>query len=222
MNKKIVVIIVAVAFVLLLVGAYALYGKLAEDAAPDQLSVQGEAAPEEAAPKEEKPAEEPTEEATEEPAQEPETGEEAEEPAKTPAPDFKVYDLAGNEVHLSDFVGKPVVVNFWATWCGYCKMEMPEFEKKYQELGDEIQFMMVDLADGSGETVEAASAYIEENGYTFPVFYDTDTDAAMTYGVYSLPTTYFIDAEGNAIAQASGALDGETLQRGIDMILPRE
>lgn len=58
-----------------------------------------------------------------------------------------------------------------------------------------------------------------EQGYSFPVFYDTDQDAAAIYGVYSLPTTYFIDAEGNAIAQATGAIDEGTLQRGIDMII---
>ena len=78
------------------------------------------------------------------------------------------------------------------------------------------------MTDGSRETVEGASAFIAENDYAFPVFYDTQMDAAMTYGVYSLPTTYFIDAEGNAIAQASGAIDGETLQRGIDLITVQE
>ena len=65
-------------------------------------------------------------------------------------------------------------------------------------------------------------AFIEKNDYSFPIFYDTQSDAAMTYGAYSLPTTYFIDAEGYAIAQATGAIDAETLQRGIDMILPQK
>ena len=60
--------------------------------------------------------------------------------------------------------------------------------------------------------------FIKEKGYSFPVFYDTESDAAMTYGAYSLPTTFFIDAEGYAIAQAVGAIDEATLQRGIDMI----
>ena len=94
-------------------------------------------------------------------------------PQKVFAPDFTVYDADGNEVHLSDFRGKPVVLNFWASWCGPCKMEMPDLEKAYQEYGDQIQFMLVDLTDGSQETVEKASAFIKEQGYTFPVFYDT-------------------------------------------------
>ena len=72
------------------------------------------------------------------------------------------------------------------------------------------------------ETLENAQAFIAEQGYTFPVFFDQDADAARTYGAYSLPTTYFIDAEGNAVAQATGAIDRETLQTGIDMIYSPE
>ena len=127
--------------------------------------------------------------------------------------------IDGNEVHLSDFIGKSVVLNFWASWCSPCKMEMPDFNEKYLEIGEEVQFLIINMTDGSRETVETASAFIAEQGYSFPVFYDTDQDAAAIYGVYSLPTTYFIDAEGNAIAQATGAIDEETLQQGIDMII---
>ena len=72
-------------------------------------------------------------------------------------------------------------------------MEMPDFNEKYLEIGEEVQFLIINMTDGSRETVETASAFIAEQGYSFPVFYDTDQDAAATYGVYSLPTTYFID-----------------------------
>ena len=134
------------------------------------------------------------------------------------APDFTVYDLEGNPVQLSGFFGKPIVLKFWASWCGPCHSEMPEFQKKYEELGEEIQFLMINMTDGQRETPSVAYEFIFGEGYTFPVYYDTDMDAAMTYEVYSLPTTVFIDAQGNIVAQATGALDAATLQRGIDMI----
>lgn len=134
------------------------------------------------------------------------------------APDFVVTDMDGNEVKLSDFQGKPVIVNFWASWCGPCKSEMPDFEEMYQQYGEEIYFVMVNMTDGSRETVEVASEFIAEQGYTFPVYYDTEYSAAITYGVTSIPATYFIDAQGNAVAYARSAIDAETLQMGIDMI----
>ena len=136
----------------------------------------------------------------------------------TKAPNFTVYDLGGNEVNLSDFFGKPIIVNFWASWCGPCKMEMPDFNEAYQLLNEDITFLMVNMTDGSRETVEIASSFIEESGYSFPVYYDTSYSAAITYSVSSLPTTYFIDADGNLIAHARGAIDAATLQKGIDMI----
>lgn len=205
MNKNKTLLIIVLVFVLLLGGAYVLYNRLAQDAAPDQLSVQGV-------------AEGQTTHQPEDPNPDTsDSGGESTEPEKVLAPDFTVYDAEGNEVHLSNFIGKPIVLNFWASWCGPCKMEMPDFDDAYAELGEDVHFLMVNMTSGR-ETLESATSFIEEQGYSFPVYYDTAGDAAMTYGVYSLPTTLFIDAEGYGIAQATGAIDEATLQRGIDMI----
>ena len=134
------------------------------------------------------------------------------------APDFTVYDAEGNEVKLSDFIGKPTVVNFWASWCGPCQIEMPDFDEMYKEFGEEVNFLMVNMTDGSRETADAAAKFVEDAGYAFPIYYDTKMNAAMTYGVNSLPSTYFIDAEGHAVTRAQGIINAEVLQYAIEMI----
>ena len=143
-----------------------------------------------------------------------------EEPS--PAPDFTVYDLEGNAHKLSDYQGKPVILNFWASWCGPCKSEMPDIEAAYQEYGEKIHFLIVNLTDGYRETMESASAYIAEQGYTFPVYYDTDSAAAYSYNTSSIPVTYFINAQGNFVAYYRGAMSASILQQGIDMLLDGE
>ena len=136
-------------------------------------------------------------------------------------PDFTVYDLEGNAHKLSDFRGKPVILNFWASWCGPCKSEMPDFDEKYGIYGEQIHFLMVNLTDGSQETFEKGSAYIREQGYSFPVYYDLDFSAAMAYGVMSIPVTYFVDSEGYYVASYPGAMRADVLQTGIDLLLPQ-
>ena len=134
------------------------------------------------------------------------------------APDFTVEDTEGNAVKLSDMLGKPVVLNFWASWCPPCKSEMPEFNKVFEELGQDIQFMMVDAVDGSRETKRTGEAYIASEGYTFPVYFDIEQDAVIQYGIRAYPTSVFIDNEGYIVAGIEGAIDEVTLRQGIDRI----
>lgn len=134
------------------------------------------------------------------------------------APDFTVVNGAEEEVKLSDFVGKPVVLNFWASWCGPCKSEMPFFQNMYDTYGEEVAFMMVNLTDGSRETVETALDYVQQAEYTFPVYFDTNQEAAYAYYVSSIPATYFIDAEGNLVAYGVGSLQEENILQGLSML----
>ncbi len=137
---------------------------------------------------------------------------------KVAAPDFTMTDKDGNEVKFSSFAGRPIVLNFWASWCGPCQMEMPDFEEMYKTYGEEVAFVMVNMTDDAQETVDSATQFITEKGYTFPVYYDTKMEGAYYYRVYSLPTTYFIDAEGYVTASNKGMISGENLQKGIEAI----
>jgi thiol-disulfide isomerase/thioredoxin len=134
------------------------------------------------------------------------------------APDFTVFDADGRSVKFSEHLGEPVVLNFWASWCYPCRSEMPLLDEVYREYGAAINFMMVDLVDGRRETVEKGAAYIRKEGFTFPVYFDIDQEAAVNYAVGSIPMTLFIDREGFIVARVIGAIDATTLQQGIDAI----
>lgn len=143
-----------------------------------------------------------------------------EDEGKVKAPDFTVIDYDGNEATLNDFIGTPIVLNFWASWCPPCRDEMPHFNKVSEEYReDELLFLMVDLVDGSTETVETGKRYIEGNGFTFKVLFDTKQDAAITYGIRSIPCTFFIDRDGYIIGGARGSIDEDTLRYGISLII---
>ena len=146
------------------------------------------------------------------------TSESTSESENIEAFDFTASDVDGNPVQFSTLIGKPIVLNFWASWCPPCKDEMPAFNKVYEELGEDITFVMVNMVDGQRETVKKGKDFIEKNEFTFPVYYDTEQNAAITYSVTSLPTTYFIDKDGYIVTYAPGGIDEETLRLGISYI----
>ena len=191
-------IAIAMALVIIIVGAAVLYNKFSENYNANNVVTE---APNDKG--------EPNETENE--------GDGESEPALPLAPGFKVIDENGNEVKLSDYYGKPIVLNFWATWCYYCKMEMPDFNEAYK-LYPEVQFLMVNATDGIKETMGAAKKYIADNGFEFDVLYDTRLDALNAYYVTSFPQTYFINERGELVTRSIGMLDLEALKKRIDMI----
>ena len=142
-----------------------------------------------------------------------ETGETAEDYT---APDFTVYTLSGEAARLSDYAGKPVVINFWATWCPPCRQELPGFENAWQQYGDDVVFLMVECG---GESVDEVESFIADGGYTFPVYVDSDGSGAAAYGINAIPVTALVDAEGKVFAYQVGAVEEDSLRGAIDLLL---
>jgi len=109
------------------------------------------------------------------------------------APDFALRDLEGNEVRLSDYRGRTVLLTFWATWCGPCRLEMPTFEGRYQELKDE-GFTVLGL--NYDEPVEDVSAFRDELGLSFPLLLDPGGSVQRLYRIRGYPSSIFIDPQG--------------------------
>ena len=152
------------------------------------------------------------EEATE---TEPEEEEEAAEEVKTiPAIDFTLKDQYGNTHTLSDYKGKTVFLNFWATWCSPCRAEMPDIQKLYEEFQQEDVVILGVAAPNLGreKSEEGIKGFLEENGYTYPVVMDTDAEAFQAYGINSFPTTFMIDKDGNVFGYIPGQLSEETMR----------
>lgn len=194
MNKKVKAILGVAIFAVLIAAAAFAYGRLSDIApAPDNLAPIVPDNPEQTSP--------------DDPA----------EYERPEAPDFTMLDQDGNEVRLSDFFGKPVVLNFWATWCPSCVQESPYFESIYREMGGEIHIVKVNLLDGQRETRAEVDRFMADNEYTFPIYFDVTGEAAGAYGIHFIPVTFFIDADGRLAARAQGAVDEQALRDGIDM-----
>ncbi|MDQ0484715.1 peroxiredoxin family protein [Guptibacillus hwajinpoensis] len=128
------------------------------------------------------------------------------------APDFTLYSLEGQEVKLSDYRGKVVFVNFWATWCPPCKAEMPHMEEFYKEYADQYdaEILAVNITSEESST-EMVDKFIQDYKITFPVLMDTDGMQSETFATITIPTTYVIDKNGIIMKRLVGPMSKERM-----------
>ncbi len=134
-----------------------------------------------------------------------------------PAVDFELQDQFGNLHTLKDYEGKTIFLNFWATWCPPCRAEMPDIQKLYENYsreGDEALIVLGVAAPEMGQekSEEEIKAFLEENGYTYPVLMDLSGELFYQYGIQAFPTTFMIDRDGNIFGYISGQLTMEMME----------
>ena len=133
-----------------------------------------------------------------------------------PAPDFTLTRFdTGTDASLSDWQGKPIVLNFWATWCGPCRAEMPALQAAYDQYGGDL--LVVGVEQGEENTV--VGTFLDEFGITFPILLDTQMTVGRDYRILGLPTTFFIDSQGVIRRVHAGQLNSAILAAGIEEIL---
>lgn len=132
----------------------------------------------------------------------------------SPAYNFTIQDTEGNTLKLNSLLDKPVVLNFWASWCPPCKGEMPDFEEAYKTYMGDINFVMVSVDDSLLEAVN----YINSTDYTFPVYYDVNGEGSYLYSVSSIPRTYFINTDGYIVKSYETAISKSMLEKGIELL----
>ena len=129
-----------------------------------------------------------------------------------PAPDFTLTRLDGTEMSLAELKGTPVIVNFWATWCGPCRAEIPALEAAQQRLGDDAVILGVNVQEDPARV----ASFAEELGMTYPVVLDAAADTSRLYRVRAFPTTYFIDSRGVIVDVYTGPLNEPLLRQRAD------
>jgi len=132
-------------------------------------------------------------------------------------PDVSLKDYDGNEVRLSDFAGKPLVINVWATWCPFCVNELPDFAVVQEEFGDSVQILAVDRA----ESKSVAKKFTDELGLTGKLIFllDANDRVYAKIGGFSMPETLFVDAQGNIRVHRRGSLSQEEMRQQIEALL---
>ena len=141
-----------------------------------------------------------------------------------PAIDFTLKDQYGHTHSLSDYKGKTIFLNFWATWCPPCRAEMPDIQNIYETYdteGDDALIVLGVAGPGYGneKSEEGIKEFLDENGYTYPVLMDTTGELFSAYGIYSYPTTFMIDRDGNVFGYASGQLNEDMMKNIIEQTM---
>lgn len=134
-----------------------------------------------------------------------------------PAPDFTLTDQYGNEHTLSDYKGKIVFLNFWATWCPPCRAEMPDIQKLYEEYSaledSDVEILAVAFPNyGDEKDVEGVKEFLDENGYTYPVLMDEGASLMLPYYITAYPTTFIIDKEGYVLGYIPGSMTKDIME----------
>lgn len=136
--------------------------------------------------------------------------------------DFTLYDQYGEKHSLSDYEGKTIFLNFWATWCPPCRAEMPDIQKLYETYGEDGEVAILGVAApniGNETDEEGVQAFLKENGYTYPVLMDEEGKLFEEYGIYSYPTTFMIDKDGKVFGYVSGQLTEDMMKNIIRQTL---
>jgi len=142
-----------------------------------------------------------------------------------PLPDFSVVSAMGGTIHRDDLLGTPTVMFFWNSWCPHCNTMMPHMQAMHEEFGDRVRIMAINAReaqrtdDNREQGFHNASAYLVENGFTLPVYFDWDLEAYHAVQAPAVPTTVFINANGEAVRWRLGGRTQAQLRRDIEGIL---
>lgn len=132
--------------------------------------------------------------------------------------DFKFSDLANQSVSLSQFKGKPILLNFWSTTCAICVNDLAVYQEFYQQYSNQINFIMLEVINPEFETNETVKQFIDDKGYSFPVYLDINGYGSIAYNAYALPLLYLIDSDGYIVANAMGEMSSERLNKGLQLL----
>lgn len=210
MNKKVLFVVLSAVFIVLLVGAVFIYDELYEDYSDRNFQMQTV--------DKDKVVNESSVSAPELETNQKTNQEPNQEQSENTVPDVEFYDADGNAVMLSSFFDKPLVLNFWATWCGPCKSEMPGFNSLYEEYKDRVNFVFLNVSDSENTVAE----FLDENGYSFPPYFDKTQVASYTYGASSIPLTFVMHKGGEIYGYQRGVLSEEALEEALKNVLKEE